>query len=145
LAGEGTGCNSQWLSYIISVMKMNMAISMCMLLFSVHGHAQTVSPKTASDTEPLVSGKVSPVSQTIRYNTVPAQLTGTSPAGGNGTYSYQWQSSANGSTWINLPGANTLTYAPPSLTAITYYRLVSSGKGSRIINEIATVNIKNKN
>ena len=61
--------------------------------------------------------------QTICYNTAPAQLTQlTAPSGGNGTYTYQWQSSPDNSTWANIGGATAATYSPPALTASTYYR-----------------------
>ena len=61
--------------------------------------------------------------QTICYNTAPAQLTQlTAPSGGNGTYSYLWQSSPDNSTWSNIGGATAATYSPPALTASTYYR-----------------------
>jgi hypothetical protein len=60
--------------------------------------------------------------QTICYNTVPAMLTGTAPTGGDGTFSYRWQSSPDNSTWSNIAGATVSTYTPPALTTSTYYR-----------------------
>ncbi|MZQ49285.1 MAG: DUF4082 domain-containing protein [Bacteroidales bacterium] len=62
-------------------------------------------------------------SQTICYNTVPAQLTQISaPSGGTGTFTFQWQSSANNSNWTNIPGATQASYSPQALTATTYFR-----------------------
>jgi RHS repeat-associated protein len=62
--------------------------------------------------------------QTICYNTTPAALTSSSSAsGGNGTITYQWQSSTDNVSWPNIPGATATTYTPPSpLTITTYYR-----------------------
>lgn len=61
--------------------------------------------------------------QGICYNSVPATLTQvTAPTDGTGNYSYQWQSSPDGSTWSDISGATSSTYTPGALTANTYYR-----------------------
>ncbi|TSA27959.1 MAG: hypothetical protein D4R67_05050, partial [Bacteroidetes bacterium] len=73
----------------------------------------------------LVAGTIA-ANQSICYNTAPALLTGTAPTGGNTPYTYQWQSSPNGTTWTNITGATSLNYQPPALTATTYYRLNQS-------------------
>ncbi|KAF0194049.1 MAG: hypothetical protein FD166_3599 [Bacteroidetes bacterium] len=83
--------------------------------------------------------------QTICYNTVPAQLNGTAPTGGDGTYTYQWEFSIDGgATWNNVVGANALTYQPGALTQTTIYRLQQtsgSGCGTVTTNEVTiTVN-----
>lgn len=123
--------------------KTTIAVSAGMILLSLQGHGQAISPK-ATATGPLVAGKISPASQTIGYNTFPAALTSTLPTGGNGSYSYQWQSSPNGSTWMNVPDAKALTYVPPALRATTYYRLVSVSSGSKATSSAVVVNVKNK-
>ena len=42
-----------------------------------------------------------------------------------GTLSYQWQSSADGSTWENISGSTNTTYAPPTTdVGLTYYRCI---------------------
>jgi len=71
----------------------------------------------------LVAGTAS-AAQTLCYNTRPAQLTGGAASGGTGTYTYQWQSSTNNSTWTNISGATAASYRPDTLTASTYYRRV---------------------
>jgi hypothetical protein len=44
--------------------------------------------------------------QTICYNSVPSPLTQLTPAsGGDGSFTYQWQSSADNVTWTDIPGA----------------------------------------
>src|SRR5664279_4285426 len=66
--------------------------------------------------------------QTICFNTIPATLTGPSATGGNGIYTYQWQSSPDNVTFTNIPAANGTVYAPPATTATTWFkRVVSSG------------------
>ncbi|MBK7710164.1 MAG: hypothetical protein IPJ37_03775 [Bacteroidales bacterium] len=79
-------------------------------------------------TSDLTAGSVG-TAQAICYNTAPAQLTQlTAPSGGDGTYTYQWQSSANNSAWTNISGAVSATYSPSALSATTYYRrTVTSG------------------
>lgn len=76
----------------------------------------------------LTAGEIGP-SQTINFNTQPATLNQYSfPAGGTGTYAYQWQSSNDSINWIDITGANQSKYAPPVLTTSTWYKLnVTSG------------------
>ncbi|MCD4745034.1 MAG: T9SS type A sorting domain-containing protein, partial [Bacteroidales bacterium] len=62
-------------------------------------------------------------SQTICYNTIPAALT-SSVSGGDGSYTYQWQESIDGSTWTNISGATSATYQPGALTSTTYFQLI---------------------
>lgn len=78
---------------------------------------------------PAVNAGSIGAAQTICSGSAPATLTEiTAPTGGDGTFAYQWQSSPNNSTWIDISGANGSTYNPPTLTTNTYYRRgVSSG------------------
>ena len=64
--------------------------------------------------------------QTICYNTAPALLTGTAPAGGDTPYTYQWQSSSDNVTFTDITGATSLDYQPGTLAVTTYYRLNQS-------------------
>jgi gliding motility-associated-like protein len=52
-------------------------------------------------------------------NSSELQLTGVTPG-----YAIQWQQSANGTNWTNIPGANSPTYVTPPLTQSTYYRAI---------------------
>ena len=63
--------------------------------------------------------------QTVCYQGDPGTLgNSSSPSGGNGSYSYQWQYSPNGSSgWTNISGATATTYNPPAgLSATRWYR-----------------------
>lgn len=62
--------------------------------------------------------------QTICSGGTPAGLTQTGAAGGgNGSYTYLWQSSTDNSSWGSATGTNNAsTYSPGSLTTSTYYR-----------------------
>ena len=54
-------------------------------------------------------------SQTICAGIQPLNLAGQVPSGGDGTYGYQWQSSANGTTWNDMAGVMTADYQPPGI------------------------------
>ncbi|MFN4255554.1 MAG: hypothetical protein ACK4Q5_11165 [Saprospiraceae bacterium] len=65
-------------------------------------------------------------------------------ANGAGSITYQWQSSANGTTgWANVSGATTTSYTPPSTTSgTTYYRVIISTSTSgcdAVVSDVATV------
>jgi len=65
--------------------------------------------------------------QTICQGDIPKPLVMTQSSG-VGNYTYQWQLSTENcnSTFIDIPGATELNYAPPAVSLTTYYRLVSS-------------------
>jgi gliding motility-associated-like protein len=96
---------------------------------------------------PALNAGVIGSAQTICYNTIPAAFTNvTSPSGGlgAGTYTYQWQESNDNTTWVDIAGATTLTYAPSgAITANRYYRRrVFSGTAPQLtcnIRETASV------
>lgn len=65
--------------------------------------------------------------QTICSGETPQSLTITNNPTSNGTLSYQWQYSTNGTTWVAIPGATSNSLSPVqmgSLTASRYYRLI---------------------
>jgi hypothetical protein len=88
-------------------------------------HAQSLGTSitvTATDNGNLAAGTIGSV-QTICYNTAPAPLTQiTAPTGGTGVYTFQWQSSADNTTWTDITGAVLSDYSPTAITANTYYR-----------------------
>jgi len=87
----------------------------------------------------LNAGTVSPSSQSINYNSVPAGLTLSGVSGGSGSYTYQWQNSPDNNSWTAISGATAATYSPPALTATTYYRVsVNGGSG---YSTVATVTV----
>ena len=61
--------------------------------------------------------------QTICEGTAPAILTGVAPSG-DGTFTYQWQNSPNGSTFSDIPLANGANYASGVLAADTWFKRV---------------------
>ena len=83
--------------------------------------------------------------QTVCSNSIPSGLTNvSSPAGGTGTYTYQWQSSADNIVFNNIFGATANSYAPGMLTNTTYFRrIVSSGSCGSSISNVTSIIIKN--
>ena len=90
---------------------------------------------------PQMTAPVITAAQTICYNTAPELITmPTLPTGGNGTYTYQWQSSPDGTTWTDISGATGTTYAPPALTATTSYQVIATATGAQTCGVVPTSN-----
>ncbi|MGZ4011515.1 MAG: PKD domain-containing protein [Flavisolibacter sp.] len=88
-----------------------------------------------------ITGNTIAASQTICSGTAPAGLTGSTPTGGSGTYSYQWQSATTGS-FSNITGANNINYAPGNLSQTTQYRrIVSAGVCNASTSDAVTITI----
>ncbi|POY34675.1 hypothetical protein C3K47_19010, partial [Solitalea longa] len=86
--------------------------------YSVSGNAVvTITPAIANNTITASS------SLNICYGIDPTIINGSTLTGGSGGYTYQWQSSLDGTNWSNITtagqGAN---YDPPELPQSTYYR-----------------------
>ncbi len=88
--------------------------------------------------EEFIAGSLS-ADQTLCYNSTPDLLVGTASTGGKTPYSYQWQSSTDGTTFTDISGEISLNYQPPALTQTTYYRILqtsSSGCGTVATNAV---------
>lgn len=73
---------------------------------------------------PLQPGSLTPANQgPIPYQSNGATLSVTGVSGGDGNYTYQWQSSPDGTNFSNI-GATGPSFTPVQLTATTYYRVV---------------------
>jgi choice-of-anchor A domain-containing protein len=70
--------------------------------------------------------------QTICGGTAPAAFTSTAAAAGNGTITYQWQSSTTSATagFTNISGATSATYTPGAISTTTYYQRVATNTAS---------------
>ena len=71
----------------------------------------------------VTSGAIG-TAQTICSGGIPAELTVTSVAAGDGTLTYQWQSSTDGTSFSNIALATAATYTSVALTADTWFRRV---------------------
>ncbi|WP_422360231.1 RHS repeat-associated core domain-containing protein [Reichenbachiella sp.] len=61
--------------------------------------------------------------------------------GGNGSYSYQWQESIDGSDWSNVTGATEETYTLGSLAVSTHYRRAVTSCGATKYTSVVTVSV----
>lgn len=77
---------------------------------------------------PVINDNLISPRQTICSGAVPVPFTGSSPAGGTGTYKYQWQQSNDSLSWTNSAIISKDLTAPAAHTQTTFYRrLVMSG------------------
>jgi hypothetical protein len=78
-------------------------------------------------------------SQTLCIGITPSLLTGITPTGGTGTYTYNWQSSIDNFTWQSM-GVSTLNYQPAQISGQVYYRrLTTSGACVQVTTNVVTV------
>ncbi|MFD1255498.1 PKD domain-containing protein [Mucilaginibacter terrae] len=79
--------------------------------------------------QPAISGNsIALLNLSVCVNKDAGTITGSTPAGADGNYNYQWQSSTDGgNNWANITGATNINYATPVLIGnIQYRRVVSS-------------------
>ncbi|MBC6611973.1 gliding motility-associated C-terminal domain-containing protein [Hymenobacter sp. BT507] len=97
---------------------------------------------TITVTPALVAGTIA-ASQTLCAGSTPAPLTSTGAAtGGTGTIEYQWESSADNTTWAPIGGATGATYAPGTLAATTYFRRrATSGPCGPVVSNVVTITV----
>ena len=79
--------------------------------------------------QPAISGNTIDAGPfSVCVNKSAGQISGSTPAGADGNFIYQWQSSSDGgNTWSNINGATQVNYTTPVLIAdIQYRRVVTS-------------------
>lgn len=109
----------------------------------ISGVCSSVSNTVVLSVIPGISNNIVGNQQTICTGGLPAQFTGTTPAGGNGLFSYQWQSSSNNSTWVNINNETGQNYLSGSLTNTLYLRrLVSSGVCQLVAGNTLTLQVE---
>lgn len=107
---------------------------------SVSSNTSNSITVTVSTVLPISGNSIS-TNQTILSGQTPSTLTGSTPNGGNGSFSYSWQKKATGN-WSAISGATSKNYAPSALTTTTQYRrIVSSGTVSNSTSNVLTITI----
>lgn len=93
------------------------------------GNCSQISAPVEITVVPVLTNNIIATSQTIYGGATPTLLTGSQPAGGNGTYTFEWEMSTSGSTTGFRPMAITsLNYQPASTAQTTWFRrIVRSG------------------
>lgn len=84
--------------------------------------------------------------QTICSGVVPAEVQGSDPANGDGTYTYTWQSStkANGWTWTDIPGfinSDSASFQALALADTVLYRRIVMSSACTDISSSVTINV----
>lgn len=75
--------------------------------------------------------------QTVYEGQSASTISGSTPSGGNGTFTYTWQKKVGTGSWTVISGANGINYSPGIPTATTSYRRsVASATFSSISNEV---------
>jgi hypothetical protein len=98
---------------------------------ATNGTCLTNTSSAVVVTPPITGNSIS--TPTISYcATAPIlTLSGSIPTGGNGTFTYQWQSSTDGTNFSNIASTNTINYTTLSRNQTYWYkRIVSSGQCS---------------
>ncbi|RYZ35065.1 MAG: PKD domain-containing protein, partial [Sphingobacteriales bacterium] len=95
-------------------------------VYSFNNQSCSGTPFTYSITvQPGISNNTISANQVICNNTASSVLQGSTPAGGNSNFTYQWQRSTNaGNNWNDIPGAINISYDPGVLTSTTMYRRI---------------------
>jgi PKD repeat protein len=77
---------------------------------------------------PVIDPGTISANQTICTGNTPVGLTGTTPTGGGGSYTYQWQSSIVSALtgFTDIPGATGQNYQPGALTQTTWFSRVTT-------------------
>ncbi|MBC5993405.1 gliding motility-associated C-terminal domain-containing protein [Pontibacter cellulosilyticus] len=79
---------------------------------------------------PGISNNSITADQSICSGITPAQISGALPAGGGGSYTYQWERSEDGVTFTSIAGATNQDYTPGALTISTWYRRKVKGNST---------------
>ncbi|HSZ31943.1 MAG TPA: hypothetical protein VK772_01460, partial [Puia sp.] len=104
----------------------------------------TATKTVVVNTAPLNGGYISNTAQTINYGATPAQINAIGASYGNcsGSYTYQWYSSPDNTTYTSISGATGQNYQPPALTATTYYkRKTTCSSSTAWTSNIATITV----
>ncbi|MGE5421519.1 MAG: gliding motility-associated C-terminal domain-containing protein, partial [Chloroflexota bacterium] len=109
---------------------------------SSSGACTVTSGSVKIEVLPLLGSNTLSGNQTICYNSIPAQMTGATPTGGSGTYSYRWEESFNGgTTWVTASGSNNsadYTYPAPLTVPGKFRRVVYSGRNNNCCSSISS-------
>lgn len=80
--------------------------------------------------------------QTIDEGSSPSTLVGSTPTGGNGSYSYSWEYKTTGN-WQTVDNASSQNYSPESLITTTRYRRTVESAGATNTSNTVTINVIN--
>ncbi|MEJ8755651.1 T9SS type A sorting domain-containing protein [Pontibacter sp. H259] len=82
----------------------------------------TSSEVSVTTTSGISNNSIATGNQTVCVGMAVPVLQGSTPAGGAGNYTYQWERSTDGTTFSAIQGATSSTYAPGNLNTTTWFR-----------------------
>ncbi|WP_205501493.1 gliding motility-associated C-terminal domain-containing protein [Rufibacter psychrotolerans] len=104
----------------------------------------SVSAAVRISISPVITNNRISFPQSTCSGTPPAMLTGTQPQGGDGTYTYLWESSTTGATGGFSPAAGNNTgssYQPESLTQNTWFRRTVFSGGCSLTSAVVQITV----
>ncbi|RNI23544.1 gliding motility-associated C-terminal domain-containing protein [Rufibacter latericius] len=104
----------------------------------------SVSEAVRISISPVITNNRISFPQSTCSGTPPAPITGTQPQGGDGTYTYLWESSTTGTTGGFAPAAGNYQerdYQPESLTQTTWFRRTVLSGGCTITSAVVQVTV----
>lgn len=81
--------------------------------------------------------------QVIEPRQVPKEIVGQQAQGGNGTLSYQWETSNDNNAWSIIPGVTSQSYQPPALLETAHFRRITKGGICFITSSAITITVYN--
>lgn len=93
---------------------------------------------------PAITGNVlnTPATTAFCGSTDPAIITGATPTGGTGSFTFTWeQSTDGGNTWTLIAGAAAASYDPPSISSTTMYRRKVVSGACSVTSNVITIRI----
>lgn len=129
--GLPTGVTANWANDTITISGTPSAIGV--FNYSIPLTGALCSDDTAKGTITVLgitnAGEIAG-NQRVCGGSAPEPFTSATLATGNGTITYQWQSSIDGGTnWTNIPGATNATYAAGAISQNTDFRRISFASG----------------
>jgi hypothetical protein len=106
-------------------------------------NCNALASKSVTLTPPLANNSISN-SGSASFNDAgdPAVLNGSTPTGGSGNYTYQWQSSVGTpNSFTNISGATGKDYDPPVIQYTTYFRRIATSGSLTSTSNVLTVTI----
>ncbi|NDK55879.1 gliding motility-associated C-terminal domain-containing protein [Pontibacter fetidus] len=90
--------------------------------------SEYVSEAVKVEVLPALDNNTITIAEAICEGETPALLTGSTPTGGDGMYTYSWSFSENGTSFTTIANSNLKDYQPGKLTKTTWFkRTVTSG------------------
>jgi gliding motility-associated-like protein len=90
---------------------------------------------------PSITGNTISADQTFCGSGDPTLLVGSAPAGGTGTYGYQWMSSTDNVTFTPIGGAISQNYDPATVSVTTYFRRDVTSSACSSNSNVVTVTV----